>query len=94
MQLNIFSNKLLLLPATVATPSFIVKGVVKTNSANTSGALVRLFERSNGALVGQAITKADGSYHFTVNDMKEKFLIAHHPKRTFNAVTQDNVVPK
>jgi len=94
MQLNILSNNRLFLPPTMLIPSFMVKGVVKTNSADTAGALVRLFARSDAALVGQAITKADGSYKFTVFDTKEKFIIAHHPKRLFNAVVQDNVVPK
>ena len=68
MQLNIPSNSRLFLPPKTVIPSFMVKGVVKTNSADTAGALVRLFARSDAALVGQVITKADGSYKFTVCD--------------------------
>ncbi len=94
MQLNILSNNWLFLKPKTVIPSFMVKGIVKTNSSDTAGVLVRLFARSDAALVGQTITFADGSYQFTVYDTKEKFLVAHHPKRLFNAVIQDNVVPK
>ncbi|AXY60179.1 hypothetical protein [Acinetobacter sp. WCHAc010052] len=94
MQLKVLSNNRSFLPPKTAVQSFKVKGVIKTNYVNTAGVLVRLFARSDATLVGQAITDLNGSYQLTVRDKEDKFLVAHHPKRLFNAVIQDNVVPK
>ena len=55
---------------------------------------VRLHEKSTGILVNRTLTKEDGSYFFK-NLNKGKFiLIATDYVGNFNAVIQDNVVPK
>ncbi|MFV5403920.1 carboxypeptidase regulatory-like domain-containing protein [Acinetobacter sp. 228] len=94
MKINLLSNEMVFLKPRSAPPAFFIMGEVKTNSASTAGVLVRLFSRADASLMGQTLTKSDGSYKFTVADTKEKFIVAHHPQRLFNAVIQDNVVPK
>ncbi|MFZ0022163.1 carboxypeptidase regulatory-like domain-containing protein [Acinetobacter sp.] len=94
MKISLLLNGVVFLKPKTAPASFSIMGEVKTNSANTAGVLVRLFSRSDASLVGQTLTRADGSYKLTVADTKEKFIVAHHPQRLFNAVIQDNVVPK
>lgn len=92
--INTIPSSLLHIPPLLRTTSFVIGGVVKSESIPLSGALVRLFLRENGQLDGQAISRIDGSYEFNVADQKERFIISHHPKREFNAVVQDLVVPE
>ena len=56
---------------------------------------VRLFERKSGLLMSEIATDSQGYYAFyNLNDEERFFVVAHHPKIQFNAVIQDNVVPK
>lgn len=56
---------------------------------------VRLFERKSGLLIAEVATDSQGYYAFyNLNDEERFFVVAHHPKIQFNAVIQDNVVPK
>lgn len=56
---------------------------------------VRLFERKSGQLMAEVATDKQGFYAFNnLNDEERFFVVAHHPKLQFNAVIQDNVVPK
>ena len=55
---------------------------------------VRLFEKLSGRLIADILTNENGDYIFE-NLVKTKFfIVAHHPVSQFNAVIQDNVVPK
>ena len=56
---------------------------------------VRLFERKSGLLMAEVATDSLGNYAFNnLNNEESFFIIAHHPELKFNAVIQDNVVPK
>ena len=56
---------------------------------------VRLFERKSGQLMAEVATDTQGHYAFyNLNDEERFFVVAHHPQLQFNAVIQDNVVPK
>ena len=71
----------------------MIKGQVK-ELGNNIPCRVRLFEKSTGRLIADIETDEDGNYVFT-NLIKTKFfVVAHHPTSQFNAVIQDNVVPK
>lgn len=55
---------------------------------------VRLFEKLSGRLIAETLTDVQGHYEFDHLKAVKFFLVAHHPASTFNAVIQDNVVPK
>ena len=56
---------------------------------------VRLFERKSGQLMAEVATDSQGYYVFSNLNAEERFfIVAHHPKVQFNAIIQDNVVPK
>lgn len=55
---------------------------------------VRLFERMTGRLIADIATDQNGFYQFDHLTKLKFFIVAHHPKNQFNAVIQDNVVPK
>ena len=55
---------------------------------------VRLFEKLSGLLVSDVLTNENGFYEFNNLAKTKFFLVAHHPASIYNAVIQDNVVPK
>lgn len=55
---------------------------------------VRLFEKISGRLIADAQTDSSGNYEFNHLSETKFFIVAHHPKNQYNAVIQDNVVPK
>ena len=55
---------------------------------------VRLFEKLSGRLIADILTDTHGNYAFNHLSQTKFFLVAHHPKNQYNAVIQDNVVPK
>ena len=55
---------------------------------------VRLFERMTGRLIFDTVTDQFGNYEFNHLTANKFFIVAHHPENQFNAVIQDNVVPK
>lgn len=55
---------------------------------------VRLFEKESGKMIADIKTNDAGSYQFMNLANTKYFVVAHHPKSQFNAVIQDNVVPK
>lgn len=72
----------------------IIKGQV-TEKLAPIPCRVRLFERKSGLLMSEVLTDEQGYYQFgNLSDLCSYFLIAHHPKLQFNAIIQDNVVPK
>ncbi len=56
---------------------------------------VDLYSKSGKKLIATTISDSQGNYEFKglAADMKF-FVVNHHPLNTFNAVIQDNVVPK
>ena len=55
---------------------------------------VRLFEKLSGRLVAESQTDHSGNYEFDHLTETKFFIVAHHPQNQYNAVIQDNVVPK
>lgn len=55
---------------------------------------VRLYEKSTGQKLAEVATDAEGNYEFSKVEQINCFLVAHDPVGQFNAVIQDNVVPK
>lgn len=55
---------------------------------------VRVFDKAIGVLVSEVLTDNYGVYQ--INNLKniQYFVVAHHLSNQFNAVIQDNVVPK
>lgn len=55
---------------------------------------VRIYEKSSGLKISETLTDPSGQYYFTNLEKLRFFLVAHDPASQFNAVIQDNVVPK
>src|SRR5690554_5135310 len=55
---------------------------------------VRLLEKQSGRLIADIKTDSTGNYEFSNVINTIFFIVAHHPASQFNAVIQDNVVPK
>ena len=55
---------------------------------------VRLFEKLSGRLIADIQTDSIGNYEFDHLTNTNFFIVAHHPQNQYNAVIQDNVVPK
>ena len=70
-----------------------IKGQVKELNISFPCRL-RLFERMSGRLISEVMTDQSGNYVFNHLTANKFFIVAHHPSNTYNAVIQDNVVPK
>ena len=70
-----------------------IKGLVKEQSIPIP-CRVRLFEKLSGRMMNEVLTDNDGNYEFNHLTANKFFIVAHHPLNTYNAVIQDNVVPK
>ncbi len=70
-----------------------IKGIV-TEKKVPIPCRVRLFEKLSGRLIAETATDAQGNYEFDHLTAVKFFLVAHHPASLYNAVIQDNVVPK
>ena len=70
-----------------------IKGSVKEQNIPFPCRL-RLFERISGRLISEVMTDQGGNYVFNHLTANKFFIVAHHPSNTYNAVIQDNVVPK
>ncbi|WP_092691286.1 hypothetical protein [Acinetobacter kyonggiensis] len=55
---------------------------------------VRLFEKLSGRLIADKLTDENGFYEFNHLTKTKFFTVTHHPASQFNAIIQDNVVPK
>lgn len=76
-----------------AKPVFRVEGIVQEKNVPIADVLVRLFSRNDAKLIGQTLSDTGGSFKFRLASNREVFVLAHHPKRQFNAVIQDIVRP-
>jgi hypothetical protein len=72
-----------------------IKGAIKKVGANYSRVPVCVFRRDNRQLLWEITSKSDGSYAFrNIAKGLECFVVAFDPNNQYNAVIQDNVVPK
>lgn len=72
---------------------FSIKGQVQEKSIPIP-CRVRLFEKLSGKLIADKSTNSIGFYEFNNLTQTKFFIVAHHPKNQYNAIIQDNVVPK
>lgn len=70
-----------------------IKGSVKEQNIPLPCRL-RLFDRISGRLISEVMTDQSGNYVFNHLTANKFFIVAHHPENQYNAVIQDNVVPK
>lgn len=70
-----------------------IKGQVSEKGAQIP-CRVRLFEKQSGRMIADKLTDDHGNYEFDHLTKTNFFIVAHHPASQFNAVIQDNVVPK
>ena len=70
-----------------------IKGVIKERGMSIP-CWLRLFEKTSGRMVAEVATDQNGFYEFDHLAETKFFIVAHHPTSKFNAVIQDNVVPK
>lgn len=71
-----------------------IKGQIKEKETPLP-CLVRLFEKASGVLFSETLTDDQGNYCFyNLTDNEFFYIVAHHPTLKYNAVIQDNVVPK
>lgn len=75
------------------TNRYSIKGIAKKLGAATQ-CRVRLFEKQSGTLIADILTDQNGNYEFTNLAKVRFFIVAHDPLTQYNAVIQDNVVPK
>lgn len=76
------------------TGAYLIQGIALKQGVLYKNCDVRLHEKSTGILVNRTLTKEDGSYSFKNLKKCEFILIATDYAGNFNAVIQDNVVPK
>jgi hypothetical protein len=70
-----------------------VQGFVKKNGISIP-CRVRIFEKLSGAIIQDVVTDHNGKYTFSNLGNMVFFVVAHDPASHYNAVIQDNVVPK
>lgn len=70
-----------------------IKGQVKEQDTPLQ-CRVNLFEKWSGKFIETQLTDEFGFYEFNQLAKAKFFIIAHHPRREFNAVIQDNLEPK
>ena len=80
-------------PVLTSDKGLLIKGQVKETNTPIPCRL-RLFEKTSGRMVAEVATDQNGFYEFDHLTKTKFFIVAHHPASQFNAVIQDNVVPK
>lgn len=72
-----------------------IKGSVKKLGENYIRSTIMLYSKANLALIAVRKPNAQGNYEFPgLNNSLNCFVIAFDDQKQFNAVIQDNVVPK
>lgn len=72
-----------------------IQGVTQKQGAIYGDCLVRLFHRNSGILVSEKDSDLQGGYYFKgLKADVAYFVVAFDKNKQFNAVIQDNVVPK
>lgn len=72
-----------------------IKGTVKKLGGQYPDAMIMLFNKATYQLINTTQPKDDGSYKFLgLHNGLKTFVVAFDKKQQFNAVIQDNVVPK
>lgn len=91
---NVYSRYFTVLPAYQGERTIhSIQGRVMALSQGLS-CKVTLHDRNTRNVLRSTISNTDGSYSFTGLPLGKFFVIALHPASQYNAVIQDNVVPK
>lgn len=80
-------------PVLTTNVGLSIEGQVRVLGVSTR-CQVRLFEKVSGRLVASVVTNHTGHYEFDHLTKTKFYLVSHHPASQYNAVIQDNVVPK
>lgn len=71
-----------------------IKGSIKKLGANYAHQKVCLYSRTNNQLIAITTSDESGNYAFRVSSAAPVYIVALDHQQQFNAVVQDNVVPK
>ncbi len=71
-----------------------IKGSIKKLGANYAFQKVCLYSCANNQLIESTASDKDGNYEFEVYSSTPVYVVAFDNAKQFNAVIQDNVVPK
>lgn len=77
----------------LVAPRKIIKGIVMINGV-PSTRLVRVFSGKDGNLLAQTLSSKNGEYSFVLPHQPSYVVAAFDHLKNYNAVIQDNVVPK
>lgn len=86
--------KSLIFAITVSNKSHVIAGSTKKLGQPVSDCDVRIFNRATGALLNTVRSDANGEYKAYVPYSLAYTVVAFDRNKKFNAVIQDNVVPK
>ena len=71
-----------------------IKGSTKKLGANYAFQKVCLYSCANNQLIAATASDENGNYQFEVSSAAPVYVVAFDNAKQFNAVIQDNVVPK
>lgn len=74
-------------------PLFSIRGQVLKRGINIP-CRVRLFVKATGQLFKDVVTDENGYYAFEDIPLNRYYVVAHDPDGEYNAVIQDNIIPK
>lgn len=86
-------SKAKVLTTNLNAPRKVIKGTVKINNVPAER-LVRVYAGVGGHLLAQKLSQPNGQYSFVLPNQSSYTIAAIDHKHQFNAVIQDNVVPK
>lgn len=75
-----------------AGPATTVSGTISVSGTGTAGLIVRAYDKSSGAMVGQATSGSGGAYSINCGGFTDVYVAAFDPT-TYQAVIYDEVVP-
>lgn len=89
-----FVSQLKLLSSNHGMQPFKIKGKTLKNGTVIQS-IVRCYDKASGVLLLQTTSDNEGKYSFSGLSKHSKYcVVSHDPASQFNAVIQDNVVPK
>lgn len=75
-----------------AGPATTVSGTISVAGTGTAGLIVRAYDKTSGAMVGQATSGGGGAYSINCGGFTDVYVAAFDPT-TYQAVIYDEVVP-
>ncbi len=72
----------------------LIKGSIKKLGKNYSFQKVCIYSRANNQLLSSTLSDSEGNFTLELNSGAPVYIVALDTNKQFNAVIQDNVVPK